>query len=65
MERRNFLRSALGPAVTRLAQARKTLPRRRYRDDVQLSIIGLGGMVVVGQEQKSAGRTVAEAINAA
>jgi aryl-alcohol dehydrogenase-like predicted oxidoreductase len=62
MERRNFLRSALGPAVTRLAQARKTLPRRRYRDDVQLSIIGLGGMVVVGQEQKSAGRTVAEAI---
>jgi predicted aldo/keto reductase-like oxidoreductase len=35
MERRNFLRSALGPAATRLAQARKTLPRRRYRDDVQ------------------------------
>jgi predicted aldo/keto reductase-like oxidoreductase len=62
MERRNFLRSALGPAATRLAQARKTLPRRRYRDDVQLSIIGFGGMVVVGQEQKSAGRTVAEAI---
>jgi aryl-alcohol dehydrogenase-like predicted oxidoreductase len=29
---------------------------------VQLSIIGFGGMVVVGQEQKSAGRMVAEAI---
>jgi len=62
MERRNFLRSPLGPAVTRLAQARKTLPRRPYRDNVQLSIIGFGGMVVVGQEQKSAGRMVAEAI---
>ena len=62
MERRNFLRSALGPAVTRLAQARKTLPRRPYRDDVQLSVIGFGGMVMVDQEQKSGSRMVAEAI---
>jgi aryl-alcohol dehydrogenase-like predicted oxidoreductase len=62
MERRNFLRSALRPAVTRLARVRKTLPRRRYRDDVELSIIGFGGMVVVGQEQKNASRMVAEAV---
>jgi len=62
MERRNFLRSALGPAVTRLAQAAKPLPRRHYRDDVQLSIIGFGGMVMVGQGPKRAARMVAEAV---
>jgi aryl-alcohol dehydrogenase-like predicted oxidoreductase len=62
MERRSFLRSALGPAVTRLALAKRTLPRRRYRDAVELSIIGFGGMVVVGQEQNVADRAVAEAI---
>ena len=62
MERRNFLRSALKPAMTRLAQVTKTLPRRRYRDNIELSIIGLGGMVVVGREQKNASRTVATAV---
>ena len=62
MERRNFLRSALTPAISRLALAKRTLPRRRYRDGVELSIIGFGGIVVVGQEQKMADRTVADAI---
>jgi len=62
MERRNFLRSALTPALSRLALAKRTLPRRRYRDGVELSIIGFGGIVVVGQEQKRADRTVADAI---
>jgi aryl-alcohol dehydrogenase-like predicted oxidoreductase len=62
MERRNFLRSALTPAISRLAFAKRTLPRRRYRDGVELSIIGFGGIVVIGQEQKKADRTVADAI---
>ena len=62
MERRSFLRSALGPAVARLAQAKRGLPRRLYRDNVQLSVLGFGGMVVVGQDAKSAGRLVAEAV---
>jgi aryl-alcohol dehydrogenase-like predicted oxidoreductase len=48
--------------MERLPKARKALPRRHYRDDVQLSILGFGGMVVVGQDPKSAGRIVAEAV---
>jgi aryl-alcohol dehydrogenase-like predicted oxidoreductase len=39
------------------------LPKRPYRDDVQLSIIGLGGMLVVGVEQDSVNNIVAEAID--
>jgi len=62
MERRGFLRSALAPAISRLALAKRALPRRRYRDGVELSIIGFGGMVVVGQEQAAADRLAAEAI---
>jgi len=38
------------------------IPKRPYRDGVELSIIGFGGIVVVGMEQKEANRTVAEAI---
>lgn len=35
------------------------MPRRRYRDDVELSIIGFGGIVVCGMEQKDADAIVA------
>ena len=38
------------------------IPKRIYRDDVELSIIGLGGIVVVGMEQEEADRTVAESV---
>jgi len=38
--------------------AARPLPRRRYRDDVELSIIGFGGIVVVGAEQTEADRRV-------
>jgi aryl-alcohol dehydrogenase-like predicted oxidoreductase len=38
------------------------IPKRRYRDDVDLSIIGLGGMLLVGMEQASADRIVAESL---
>jgi aryl-alcohol dehydrogenase-like predicted oxidoreductase len=34
-----------------------------YKDDVRLSVIGFGGMVVVGMEQKEADRAVAEAFD--
>jgi aryl-alcohol dehydrogenase-like predicted oxidoreductase len=38
------------------------LPKRPYRDDVSLSILGLGGMLLVGMEQDSANRIVADAL---
>ncbi len=39
------------------------LPRREYgRTGVQLSVIGLGGMLLAGMEQSQADRTVAEAV---
>lgn len=41
----------------------KPLPRRRYNDDVELSIIGFGGIVLMGESPRSSGRIVAEAID--
>ena len=38
------------------------IAKRLYRDDVNLSILGLGGMLLVGMDQKSADRIVAEAL---
>ncbi|HWQ54321.1 MAG TPA: aldo/keto reductase [Bryobacteraceae bacterium] len=64
MERRDFLRSAAiaGGIAGRGAAAKGPLPRRRYKDNVELSIIGFGGIVVVGQEQKDADREVAQSV---
>ncbi len=38
------------------------IPQRPYRDGVRLSILGLGGMLLVGMPQKAADRIVAEAL---
>jgi aryl-alcohol dehydrogenase-like predicted oxidoreductase len=38
------------------------LPKRPYRDDVSLSILGLGGMLLVGMEQNSVNRIVSDAL---
>ena len=38
------------------------IPKRKYRDDVRLSILGLGGMMLVDLERKAAGGIVALAI---
>ena len=38
------------------------VPRRLYRDDVELSVVGMGGIVLMGMEQGEADRNVAEAI---
>jgi len=40
-----------------------TIPKRKYRDDVMLSVIGFGGIVVVGLEQAEADRTVARSVD--
>ena len=38
------------------------IPKRPYRDEVSLSILGLGGMLLVGMEQFSVDRVVEEAL---
>ena len=38
----------------------KPLPRRRYKDDVDLSVVGFGGIVLMGMSQQEANRVVAE-----
>jgi predicted aldo/keto reductase-like oxidoreductase len=58
MRRREFLASTAA-----LRAADSTLPRRVYKDGIELSIIGLGGIVVCGMPQKDASRRVAEAID--
>lgn len=61
MDRRNFLKSAAaGTTLAAQLSATGSLARRRYKDNVELSLIGFGGIVVVGQEQSAADRAVAE-----
>jgi aryl-alcohol dehydrogenase-like predicted oxidoreductase len=38
------------------------VPRRPYQEDVSLSIVGMGGIVLMGMEQPEADRTVTQAI---
>jgi len=64
MERRSFLKSTIaGTAVAAGLDAKTALPRRLYKDSVQLSIIGFGGIVVMGHEQAEADRIVASAVD--
>jgi aryl-alcohol dehydrogenase-like predicted oxidoreductase len=67
MKRRDFLKTGMGAMVTAtvgqpiLSRAQQsTIPKRTYKDDVELSLIGFGGIVVVGMEQPQANRAVAE-----
>jgi predicted aldo/keto reductase-like oxidoreductase len=62
MRRREFLMTAAAGTLGAGASAAGNLPRRRYRDQVELSIIGFGGIVVVGLEQQEANRLVAESV---
>ena len=59
MERRAFL---LGAASTPAALgAGRKIPKREYKKGIEISVIGFGGIVVVGQEQAAADKTVAAA----
>jgi predicted aldo/keto reductase-like oxidoreductase len=62
MERRQFLASSiLGVAAADSVRAAQPIPRRLYRDGVELSVIAFGGIVVNGMEQPAANKIVAEA----
>lgn len=39
------------------------IPKQHYRDDVDLSIIGFGGIIVVGMEQSDANSLVTDVVN--
>ena len=71
MKRRHFLKTALAAGVAAhwnycgkgdRQMKVSSIPRRKYNDDVSLSIIGFGGIVVVGLEQKDANQMVVESI---
>lgn len=59
MDRRTFVASTAAAPLAGNAAA--IVPKRAYRDGVELSIIGFGGIVVMGYDQKEANRLVASA----
>lgn len=77
MRRRQFISKTVGATAAGLtanywavieAHARDAarngpLPRRPYKDGIKLSIIGCGGIVLVGQDQKAADAEVARSID--
>jgi len=77
MRRRSFLKAISVSAAATAASSKywdtvqaalaedkdKPIPRRLYKDGVKLSIVGFGGIVVVGQEQPDADRDVARAVD--
>jgi hypothetical protein len=61
MDRRDFLGTAAALTATAAYGSVAPLPRRLYKNGIDLSIIALGGIVVCGLSQKEASRRVAEA----
>jgi len=74
VKRRRFLTATLAAGVVAQIGKRNAeelamisssaIPTRPYRDGVRLSIIGMGGIVVMGGSQKDADDRVAEAVSA-
>lgn len=73
MKRRSFLKTAgslaavsAAPSLVRgehPAAAKVAVPRRPYKDGISISIVGLGGIALVGKAQEEANRLVAELID--
>jgi len=61
MDRREFLGAAAAVTATSAYGAVAPLPRRLYKNGIDLSIIAFGGIVVCGLSQEEASRRVAEA----
>lgn len=63
MDRRRFLQTSIATsgALSGL-RAQAAIARRPYNQDVSLSVIGFGGIVVMGMEQMEADRTVADVV---
>lgn len=64
MRRRQFLAAAaVTGTAARAGRAAGAIPRRVYQKGVELSVIGYGGIIVVGLEQQEANRSVAAAVD--
>ncbi len=63
MRRRELLAGAAALPAAKMRGAASQLPRRVYKNGVELSIIGFGGIVICGMEQKAVSRRVAEAFD--
>jgi predicted aldo/keto reductase-like oxidoreductase len=65
MQRRDFMKAATAGtlAASTVLSAKDTIPRRKYKSDINLSIIGFGGILVVDEEQDAANRIVASAVD--
>jgi len=61
MDRREFLAASAALTTTAALGSTASLPKRPYKDGINLSVIGLGGIVVCGLPQDQASRRVAEA----
>ena len=61
MDRREFLSAAGAVTATGAFGAAAPLPRRPYKNGIDLSIIAFGGIVVCGLSPEEASRRVAEA----
>src|SRR5208283_3586191 len=62
MDRREFIGAAAAlTATAALRAAPTTLPKRPYKNGIELSIIAMGGIVVCGMSQDEGSRRVAEA----
>jgi predicted aldo/keto reductase-like oxidoreductase len=63
MDRREFLGAAAAVTATAAYGAPAPLPRRLYKNGIELSIIAFGGIVVCGLTPEEASRRVGEAYN--
>ncbi len=63
MDRRGFLKASMvSSGALSALRADAPIARRAYNQDVSLSVIGFGGIVVMGMEQPEADRKVADAV---
>jgi aryl-alcohol dehydrogenase-like predicted oxidoreductase len=64
VNRRDFLTTTAiaGVASQSLLGADQDLPKRTYKDGIQLSVIGFGGIIMMGIDQPHANRVVARAV---
>jgi predicted aldo/keto reductase-like oxidoreductase len=63
MDRREFLEAAAAVTTATAYGAAAPLPRRLYKNGIELSIIGFGGIVVCGLSQDEASRRVDHSID--
>jgi predicted aldo/keto reductase-like oxidoreductase len=63
MERREFIETAAAATSVAAYGAAATLPRRPWKNGIELSVIGFGGIVVCGLSQDEAARRVSQSFD--